>query len=102
MFVNKVNVSKNDIVLKMVQTIILISWTVNLCVHSSVFELESDYISPDPSLSFLLKQGRGFALLLFQLLNAPLKKKYRGCGRPMPPHFLLSIFTLNGNKMVEP
>jgi hypothetical protein len=33
-----------------------------------VYEFESGYISPDLSLSFLIKMGGGVTLILFQLL----------------------------------
>ena len=57
----------------MVKTITLIPWMVSPCIHSSVYEFESGYISPAPSLSILPKQWQGYALLLFQLLIGPLR-----------------------------
>jgi hypothetical protein len=41
----------------MVKTIMLISWMVRPSIH--IYEFESGYISPAPSLSFLPKQGQG-------------------------------------------
>jgi hypothetical protein len=58
----------------MVKTIILISWMVRPCIHRSVYEFESGYISPAPSLSFLLNQRQGGCFVSVSTADCRLKK----------------------------
>ena len=51
----------------------LISWMVPPCIYTSVYEFESGYTSPAPSLSFLPKDEQGDTVLLFLLLIATLR-----------------------------
>lgn len=48
----------------MVKTAMLISLMVSPCIHSSVYEFQSGYISPASSLSFLPKQGQGLHFVI--------------------------------------
>jgi hypothetical protein len=50
----------------------LISWMVSPCIHRSVYEFESNYISPDPSSSYYQNSGGMTDLLLFELQIAGL------------------------------
>jgi hypothetical protein len=71
MLVNNVNVKKHCH--NMINTIILISWRVSPCIHSSVYSSESGYISQGPSLSFLPKQRIGHQLVIVPSLEVPFK-----------------------------
>jgi hypothetical protein len=48
----------------MVTTMMLISWMVSPCIHTSAYEFEKGYISPASSLSFLQKWGLGICFVI--------------------------------------
>lgn len=57
----------------MVKSIILISWMVSPRIHSSVYEFGSGYISPAPSLNFLLKQGLAGQFVIVSIADCRFK-----------------------------
>ena len=50
--------------------IMLISWVVSLCIHSSVYEFKSGYISPGPYLSFIPNQRWGVLFVMVSIQDS--------------------------------
>lgn len=68
----------------MVTTMMLISWTVSPCSHSSAYEFEKGSISPASSLSFLQKWGRGICFVIVSTADCRFKgwSESKRCTRP--------------------
>ena len=79
----------------MVNTIIVISWMVSPCIHSSVYIFESGYISPGTSLSSLPKQRRGGHFVMFQLRIHALTALFWIQHHKPPPTSSLSLQNVN-------
>ena len=84
MFENKLHVNKQCLASNMVTTIMLISWMVSPCIHSSVYEVNSKvtFLQPHPS-AFYRNRGREDTGLLFQLLIAALRSYSMNITNPM-------------------
>ena len=66
-----VNVNKHCIAKNIIKNTLYV--TDGQCFRSCVYEFESGYISPDPSLSFLAEQGQGIRFVIVSVKDSSFK-----------------------------